>query len=317
MKKLEETKHYKILIVDDDRLIRTVIREILEKSGYRVMEAGDFASAMEIIYQVTPDLILLDVVLPDLDGYEICRVLRNDTRTSHIPIIMLTSRKDTEDKVAGLEAGADDYITKPFEEAELLARIKTHLRRAKQEKSFNPLTGLPGNILIEEQIKHEVSRKDHKFAVMYVDLDNFKAYNDVYGFLKGDEVIKFLAYILEQCVREYGNPHDFIGHIGGDDFIAITTPDKVDAICSNLINRFDSAIPFFYSEEDRKRGYIITKDRMNREMKFPIMTLSIAVVSNERRPIENHWQVAEIAAELKKYAKTIEGSVYVKDRRTK
>ncbi len=314
---MQEPTQHRVLIIDDDKFMVRIIRDCLEKESFIVHGAEDFNSAMEQIYQITPDIVLLDVVLPKMNGFEICRLLRNDTRTSHIPIIMLTSKGLTEDKVAGLEAGADDYITKPFDPLELVARVKTHLRRAKQEKSFNPLTGLPGNILIEEEIKQRVEGGKKHFAVLYIDLDNFKAYNDVYGFLKGDEVIKFVAHVLDKNVKDYGNQDDFIGHIGGDDFICITTPERVDDICSNIIERFDSAIQLFYSSEDRKRGYIITKDRSQQDVVYPFMTISIAVVSNETRAIENHWHVSEIAAEMKKYAKSKNGSVFVKDRRAR
>jgi len=314
---VQTLENNKVLVIDDDRFMVRVISDCLEKEGFAVNGAYDFNSAMDKIYSNAPDIILLDVVLPEMNGVEICRLLRNDTRTSHVPIIMLTSKVEVEDKVAGLDAGADDYITKPFDCLELIARVKTHLRRAKQEKSFNPLTELPGNILIEEEIKKRVNDVKKKFAVLYVDLDNFKAYNDVYGFLKGDEVIKFVAHILKKNINELGNPDDFIGHIGGDDFIAITTPSKVDTICRSVINQFDSTILLFYSKEDRKRGFIVTRDRTNQEIKYPFMTISIAIVSNEKRHINNHWQVAEIAAEMKKYAKSKTGSVYVKDRRVR
>lgn len=314
---MKENGSTKILVVDDDKFIVKIISDCLEKEKYLVCAAHDFESAMDKIYRNTPDLILLDVVLPKMNGYEICRLLRNDTRTSHVPVIMLTSKGEVGDKVTGLEAGADDYITKPFDNLELVARVGTHLRRARQEKSFNPLTGLPGNILIEEEIKHRVAEQTKQFAVLYLDLDNFKAYNDVYGFLKGDEVIKLVAHIIDTKMRDSGGQEDFIGHIGGDDFIAITTPDRVDDICNAVINQFDSTIPLFYSSEDRRRGHVVTKDRTNQETKYPFMSLSIAVVSNQNRSIENHWQVAEIAAELKKYAKSKEGSVYFKDRRNR
>lgn len=314
---MEDQTLNKVLIIDDDKFMVRVITDFLEKEGYKVFSANEFISAMELIYQVTPDIILLDVVLPKLNGYEICRLLRNDTRTSHLPIIMLTSRDQVEDKVAGLDAGADDYITKPFDNLELAARIKTHLRRAKQEKSFNPLTGLPGNILIEYEIKRRINDNTRKFGVLYIDLDNFKAFNDVYGFLKGDEVIKFVAHVIEKNVKELGNPDDFIGHIGGDDYIAITTPDKIENICEAIISQFDSSIPLFYSAEDRHRGFIITADRTNKVTQYPIMSLSVAVVSNEHRDIENHWQVAEIAAEMKKFAKSKPGSTFVIDRRVR
>ena len=314
---MQKSTNNKVLVIDDDKFMVRVISDCLQKEGFLVNGAYDFNSAMEQIYHTTPDIILLDVVLPKMNGYEICRLIRNDTRTSHLPIIMLTSKDQVEDKVTGLDAGADDYITKPFDNLELVARVKTHLRRAKQEKSFNPLTGLPGNILIEEEIKHRVSNTKKKFAVLYIDLDNFKAYNDVYGFLKGDEVIKFVAHLIEKNVNNLGGPNDFIGHIGGDDYIAVTSPNKIDPICRAIINQFDSTIPLFYSTDDRRRGFIVTKDRNNQEMKCPFMSLSIAVVSNERRYVENHWRVAEIAAEMKKFAKAKAGSVYVEDRRVR
>lgn len=314
---MQDQSPNKVMIIDDDKFMVKVISDCLEREGYEVFGANDFSSAMELIYHVTPDIILLDVILPKMNGYEICRLLRNDTRTSHLPIIMLTSRDQVQDKVAGLDAGADDYITKPFDNLELVARVRTHLRRAKQEKSFNPLTGLPGNIMIEDEIKRRVNENTRKFGVLYIDLDNFKAYNDVYGFLKGDEVIKFVAHVIEKNVIKLGNHDDFIGHIGGDDYIAITTPDKIDIICNAIINQFDSSIPLFYTSEDRRQGYIITKDRTNKDIKYPFISLSIAVVSDERRNIENHWQVAEIAAEMKKFAKSRPGSVYVFDRRVR
>ncbi|MFZ3171499.1 MAG: response regulator [Carboxydocellales bacterium] len=307
----------KVLIIDDDKFIVRVVSDRLNKEGYEVATAMDSVAGLNEIYESTPDIILLDVVLPGgQNGTEICRLLRNDTRTGHVPIIMLTSRRETNDIVSGLEAGADDYITKPFDTNELVARIKTHLRRAKQEKSFNPLTGLPGNLLIEKEIKAKVAEPNTPFAVLYLDLDNFKAYNDVYGFLKGDEVLKLLAHILTQCIKELGNRDDFVGHIGGDDFIAITTPDKVDIICPALITQFDSTIPLFYSLDDRKKGYIITYDRQDKEVEYPLVSLSIAVITNSKRPLITHWQVAEIASELKRFAKTLPGSNYVKDRRS-
>lgn len=301
----------KVLVIDDDKFMFKIISDCLQKEGYDVYGASDVSHGIEHIYDSVPDLILLDVVLPNISGYEICRMLRNDTRTSHIPIIMLTSRDQVKDKVAGLEAGADDYITKPFDTEELIARVKTHLRRAKQVKSFNPLTGLPGNVLIEEEIKERIEKKT-LFSVLYSDLDNFKAYNDVYGFLKGDEVIKFVAHVLSKNIKELGNHDDFLGHIGGDDFIVITTPDKVEILCDSIIHQFDSTIRLFYNSEDRKRGYIISKSRANTEKQFPIMSLSIAVVSNENDSIKSHWQVSEMAALIKSQAKLANGSIYVK-----
>ena len=305
----------RVLIIDDDKFIVKIITDALVQEGFEVSSALEGIVGLDMIYQNVPDLILLDVIMPGMDGHEVCRMLRNDTRTSHVPIIMLTSRSDTNDKVAGFDAGADDYITKPFAIPELVARAKTHIRRAKQVKSFNPLTGLPGNILIEEEIKARVAQPNILFAVMYLDLDNFKAYNDVYGFLKGDEVIKLVAHIMELAVKELGNTDDFIGHIGGDDYIIITNPAKAEDISQRIINQFDSTIPLFYNIEDRRNGFITTKNRQQVESQFPIMTISIAIVTNIHRSIDSHWEVGEIASELKKFAKMQENSVWVFDRR--
>lgn len=204
------------------------------------------------------------------------------------------------------------YLCKPFEPLELLARLRALLRRIQHKRYINPLSGLSGNPAIEKEIKARIIAK-RIFAVLYLDIDNFKAYNDTYGFLQGDEVIKFLTELLITTVQTEGNPDDFLGHIGGDDFIAITTPERVDKICKNLIVLFDQGIHKFYSKEDSKQGFVVTVDRRGREQIFRIMSLSIAVVSNEYRPIENHWIVGEIAAELKKIAKTFPGNVFVKD----
>lgn len=307
---MEKSKAQNVLVIDDDKFMFKIISDCLQREGYNVYGASDLTSGLEHIYSSAPDIIILDVVLPTVSGFEICRMLRNDTRTSHIPIIMLTSKDQTEDKVAGLEAGADDYITKPFEVSEFIARVKTHLRRAKQVKSFNPLTGLPGNLLIEEEIKKKTAQEG-AFAILYSDLDNFKAYNDVYGFLKGDEVIKFVAHVISKNVKELGNPGDFVGHIGGDDFLVITTPEKIEPLCKSIIHQFDSTIRLFYNSEDRKRGYIIAKSRAHAESQFPIMSLSIAVISNVEQKLENHWQVAEMAALIKNQAKSETGSLYL------
>ncbi|MHB1125494.1 MAG: GGDEF domain-containing response regulator [Bacillota bacterium] len=304
----------KILVIDDDRLISKIISDCLEQEGFNVATAGDCNIGLEKIYHAPPDIILLDVVLPDMNGYELCRVLRNNTRIGHIPIVMLTSLDTTEDKVAGLEAGADDYITKPFAVAELVARVKTHLRRSHKEKSFNPLTGLPGNKLIEEEIGYRIVNTDKNYAVLYLDLDNFKAYNDYYGFLKGDGVIKLLAEILKKTLKDAGNSNDFIGHIGGDDFIAITTMDKADNLCKEIIGQFDQVIPLTYLPQDRQVGYIVARNRENMQQKFPVMTLSIAVVSNRNRQFQFPWEVASVAAKLKKAAKSRAGSLYIVDR---
>lgn len=305
---------HKVLIVDDDPLITKMIKDTLEKADFETVVLHHPSQALDVAINFRPDIILIDRILPALDGCELCRQFRKNHYTAHIPILILTSRTDTADKVAGFEAGADDYLCKPFEPLELVARLRAHIRRVNQERQTNPISGLSGNPIIENEIKERI-KKGQKFAVLYLDIDNFKAYNDTYGFLQGDEVIKFLAETLITVFHEYGNPDDFLGHIGGDDFVAITTPDRAEKISSILIKNFDRGIQRFYSKDDLERGYFLTFDRRGRERIFPLLSISIAIVSNENRKIDNHWLVGEIAAELKKYAKTFPGSIYVKERR--
>jgi diguanylate cyclase (GGDEF)-like protein len=178
----------------------------------------------------------------------------------------------------------------------------------------NPLTGLRGNIDIKEEIRRRIKSKE-LFAVLYIDLDNFKAYNDYYGFLRGDEVIKFTAKLLSDALELLGGEKDFLGHIGGDDFIIITTPDRAEEMCKYIISRFDSEIKFLYDKKDRERGYIEAVSRRGEKLKFPFISISIAIVTNEFRTFRSDLEIAEVAAELKKKLKQIRGSSYLKDRR--
>ncbi|MDE2573004.1 MAG: GGDEF domain-containing protein, partial [bacterium] len=183
-----------------------------------------------------------------------------------------------------------------------------------QDSALQPLTRLPGNLAIEEAIKRRVA-SDEKWAVLYIDLDNFKAFNDVYGFMHGDDAIRLVATVVVECVREYGAEGDFVGHIGGDDFIVATHPHLVDAVCGAIIRAFDVRIRTLYNERDLRQGYIETRDRRGTLNRYPVMSISIAVVSNEHRPIVSHHLVGEMAAELKRHAKSMPGSTYVKDKR--
>ena len=197
-----------------------------------------------------------------------------------------------------------------------VARIIVNLIRAKQKRDVSPLTGLPGNISIEAETKRRIAR-NLKFATLYIDIDNFKSYNEIYGFPKGDAVIRELASVVDETVRTLGNYDDFIGHGGGDDFVVITTPEKAAAVAERIISDFEEKVPSFYREEDLKRGFSILVDRLGRDNYIPIMTLSIGVASNQKRRIATHWEVGEIAKETLSYAKSIPGSTYFVDRRTK
>jgi diguanylate cyclase (GGDEF)-like protein len=304
----------KILVVDDDPDIRDILKLTLSEENYEVIEAEDGEKAIKAIQTKAPDLVLLDYRIPKVDGREVCRQIKSDILLSHLPIIMVTGSGDVTDKVGGIDSGADDYIVKPFEPKELLARIRMIIRRTKRDLEANPLTRLPGNVSIINELQDRLSQTA-LFAVCYIDLDKFKAYNDKYGFEHGDEVIRETARILIRVVREVGHLNDFIGHIGGDDFVIVTAPDAVDSICKKIIADFEAASPSFYNEADRSAGYISALDRKGVQQKVPLLSVSIGVVTNEFRKIEHVAQVGEIGAELKALAKSLERSNYVKDKR--
>lgn len=304
----------KILIIDDTELMVQMIADILAGEGYDVVSANNGTDGIRMEMTHKPDLVLLDVIMPGLDGFEVCRLLRQDESNNLMPIIMLTAQGNEDDKLTGLELGADDYITKPFNPRELVSRVKNTLLRIERNRLANPLTGLPGNNEIQAEINYRIAN-EALFSVLYLDVDNFKAYNDAYGFARGDTAIKMIADILADIIPVFGSQSDFIGHIGGDDFVVITSPQNADIICENIIKEFDERVPELYSSRDRKAGYISTKNRKGDIIRYPIMTISIAAVSNEFRVLYSPIQVGEIAAELKKKAKEYSISVYLKDRR--
>lgn len=304
----------RILIVDDDPDIRDVLKLTLAEENYSVLEAEDGEQALKIINSKPLDLILLDYKIPKIDGRQVVQRVKSDLLLRHLPIIMVSGKRELKDKVDGLDAGADDYITKPFEPKELLAHIRMNLRRTEIDLEANPLTRLPGNVSILNELSRRLEGKS-LFAVAYIDIDKFKSYNDKYGFKRGDEVIRETARILIQSVQEEGGPQDFIGHIGGDDFVIIATPERVDNICKQVIVRFKETSTSFYNQEDIKRGYIVAQDRKGNEEMVPLLSISIGVVSNESRQITHVAEIGEIGAELKKLAKSHEGNIYVKDKR--
>ncbi|MDD4908485.1 MAG: response regulator [Candidatus Omnitrophica bacterium] len=304
----------KILIADDEPDIRDVLKITLSEENYTILEAGDGEEALKIITSKPLDLVLLDYKMPKMDGREVCRRVKSDLLLRHLPIIMVTGKSEVSDKVGGLDAGADDYITKPFEPQELLARIRMVLRRTERDLEANPLTKLPGNVSILNELSQRLESKK-LFAVAYADLDKFKSYNDTYGFEHGDDVIRETARILIRAVQEEGNPGDFIGHIGGDDFVIISTPDVVDKICYKVLDQFESTSPSFYNDEDKAKGYIVAVDRKGEQQNVPLISISIGVVTNEKREIAHVAQIGEIGAELKSYAKRLERSNYIKDQR--
>jgi diguanylate cyclase (GGDEF)-like protein len=304
-----------VLVVDDDLDIARYVELNLSLEGFTVHVAHDGQEAVRKAQALRPDAVLLDVMMPGLDGYEVCRRLRSNARTSHCAIIMLTAKSLSADTVLGLTAGADDYISKPFDPPELVARVRAALRRARQLRDISPLTGLPGNSEITRQVERLV-RDRSPFALIHADLDHFKAYNDRYGFLRGDAAIKATADLLQSVLDGYGGETCFLGHVGGDDFVILTDPDVAEEVAQKVIRRFDEMAPSLYDPEDAARGWIEVDDRRNNRRQVEVMTISLGIATTAHRPLLAVAEASTIATEMKMAAKQDDGtSAYRIDQR--
>ena len=309
----------RILVIEDDPKLRFILEKQLtdaKDASYEVRTAEDGVRGLEEVRRDPPELILLDVMMPGLDGYEVCRQLKSNPLTSRIPVIFLTAKSTFEDKIHGLELFADDYLTKPWAQNELLFRVRNQLKTRRGQLQSNALTGLPGNVLIDAELSRRIGQGE-KFAYLHIDRDYFKAYNDYYGHARGDLVIRFVASTLQDQVRNHGMLGDFVGHIGGDDFVVITTPERAGAIAVAIRASFDSGIASQYDPKDLQRGHImVLSSRQGGVQKFELMSVTVLVVSNVGRDIQHSAQVIDIAKDLKKQGKAMRGSVVVSDRRS-
>jgi diguanylate cyclase (GGDEF)-like protein len=305
----------KILVVDDDPDIARFVELNLRTHGYQTYVAADGQDALEKAFELKPDLILLDVTMPRMDGFEVAQRLRSDRRTSNVSIIMLTARALSVDTVLGLTAGADDYVIKPCDPIELVARVKGTLRRAREMKALSPLTGLPGNVRIQDEL-HGFISEGKPFALLYADLDHFKAYNDHYGFVRGDEALRAMARWIQESATEVAGDDVFIGHLGGDDFLVICLPEEAEQICKALVERSEREVPDLYDALERERGYVEIENRRHQVERFPLFSVSIGVATTARRTFTHHGEAVTVATELKEYAKRTPGSSYAIDRRS-
>ena len=303
----------KILLADDSHAIRFLVSEILTNAGFTVIEAEDGQEAIEKTYKENPDLLILDYEMPKKNGFEVVREVRSRTGYLHTPIIIFTANTEKDTKLEGLGMDIDDYLTKPADEDEIVARFKLLLKRNKQKMDCNPLTRLPGNPSIQARVEAEIA-SNHPFAVLYCDLNNFKSFNDKYGFEAGDRVLKQTAEILVRAAQQ--DPNAFVGHIGGDDFIIVCAFDKAEGIAKEITTRIDEVAPSFYNEEDRTQGFMQARNRKGELEKFNFLAMGIGIVHNTKRTLESFAMVSHIGAELKCLAKQHpQGSYYVMDRR--
>jgi len=309
-----DSSPYRILVVDDEPHIVQILKFTLEKAGYQVFTAEDGQIALEKIQEVEPHLVILDVMMPVMNGHEVCRKMREDFKMNQVPVIFLSAKGDTVARVEGLEGGANDYLVKPYANEELLLRVKNVLEWNIKQREANPLTGLPGNTAIERELKIRINRKE-PYAFLYIDIDNFKAFNDYFGYQKGDEIIGYLAGILSTAVEKFGTKEDFMGHIGGDDFVLITDSSRGQFVAKQIIDEFDKGALFLLGEEDVKRGYFEVRNRQGEIARVTLMSITIALVMSTDNKINHFAEINDIASELKKYGKKVKGSVVIRERR--
>ncbi len=304
----------KVLLADDQTELLMLMKETIEQAGFEVVTAHDGQEALKMIFETHPDIAVLDYSMPVKDGLLVAQDLKNNPLFAHIPIIICTAHSEKNAKMKGLGMGIDDYLIKPVDTDELVARIRMILKRNKLVLDTNPLSKLPGNPSIQARVEREIEQGG-EFAVLYLDLNNFKAYNDIYGFDAGDHILKATANLLVKLTIQNVNSRDFIGHIGGDDFIIVTDFERSEKLAETIVTSFDDISPSFYTKEDRERGYIVSTDRQNNVKKFPFLAIAVGIVHNKFRPLTSFAQVSNIGSELKKAAKTREKSFYILDRR--
>ena len=279
-----------------------MVRDLLESSGHEIALAADGPAALEAVRTREPDLLILDLNMPGLSGYEVCREVKRNPGTARVPILMLTAQSSVEHKLEGFEAGADDYLPKPFDARELRARVSALLRLVRREADRNPTSGLPGGHAIDEELSGRVARGE-TFAVCYIDLDNFKPFADHFGFSVADAVIRDTGDAIRKAASAVGAPADFVGHIGGDDFIVITEPDRADRLSHECATRFREVVARAIGEEAMEDGSFTAVDRSGivRTMPLACMSVAILVVRPEEWVSSKH--LGARAAEVKRRAK--------------
>jgi len=303
-----------VLVVDDDEQMLKLVKRVLERAGFECIAIGDGHAAHDAAIDWRPDIIVLDLMLGATTGEEILVELRRDFRTRLIPVVFLTVRSSLKDKVEHLLNGADDYVTKPFIPEELVARLKAVITRATTTRDLNPLTGMSGNSDILREITHRLVAQE-RFAVLYPDIDAFKSYNDHYGFLRGDDVIKTLSTIILEVLEANPSKRHFAGHVGGDDFVVLTEPSLAEPIADEITRRFDAAVPDLYDLLDRERGWIEYQERNGNKIRAEFVAVSIGIVIAEPGRYTSAAALSSRAAEVKGVAKRMPGSTWVVDRR--
>lgn len=303
-----------ILFIEDDLKLVQTVTETLTKAGYAVTNVQSSEQAFVSVFKKPPQVIILDINLPDLDGFHIARELKRNLMFRYIPLIVLSNRIDFLDKMRSLDVIMDEYLVKPIDTKDLLLRTQLVVTRSQANLDANPLTHLPGNMAIMRALTERMEG-GKPYAIGYADLNNFKAFNDTYGFSNGDKIIQFTANTLARVLQELSPNDNFVGHIGGDDFVFICGYDLATDICQKITDEFEKNAMSFYNEEDRKRGFVVVEDRRGIVSQVPLVSIAIGMASDEGGKFTNLGQINHALTQLKKYAKSFHGSAYVRDRR--
>ncbi len=288
----------RLLVVEDDQDISSMLKIYFSSQGYEVDLALRGELALEKTRQTMPHLIVLDIMLPDIDGYEVCKRLRSNSRTSHIPVIFLTQKDERSDKLQGLELGADDYITKPFDIEELRLRVQNAIARAERESLTDAQSGLPSGKLIEDQLRKIIREKDWSF--IDIRLNNFEYFKEVYGFIAANDVLRYTGMLMGEVLDNFGTEFDFLGHAGGNNFVIITRVARSTDVTEQIIKKFNETIPTHYNFMDRQQGYILAKNEKGEQIKYPLMTISIGAVSPKTHQFSDIREITELAAEARR-----------------
>ena len=304
-----------IYVIDDDESSIPIFKELF-RNDKEFKFIGVKTEQIDITLKNIPFLIIINEDSIDRDITGLCKQIRTDEDNQITPIIVVSSNTDKYHKLEVLEQSVEYYIKKPVDTEYLYYTIKNLDRLLKMNRRISPLTGLPGNVQIHAELKKRITNKE-EFSVLYLDLDNFKAYNDVYGFLKGDQIIEYTADTILKCIHQSFKENYFIGHIGGDDFIAIVPTLNCEDVCKDIIANFDANVVRFFTEDDVEKGYIEVANRKGVIEQFPLTSISIGVVEADVGRFANILEIGEVGAQVKHMAKSVMGSSYAIDRRKK
>ncbi|MCK5799620.1 MAG: response regulator [Deltaproteobacteria bacterium] len=288
----------KLVIAEDDDAVAHLVAASLGDAGFLCLRARDGEQAMNLVRSELPDALVLDVMMPKMDGIQVAQRVKGDVLLSRVPILMLTSLAGVENRVEGLEAGADDYLSKPFDLRELAARVKALIRQSRRERDRNPTTNLPGSQAIEDEVENLLVAKE-RFTLLYIDIENFRTYADVYGYRKADEVVAHTGRLILQRCRAIADPPPFVGHLGGDDFMVICRGTQVETLREEIDEALRASIPQLYTEEDIERGYITLSDESGELRRAQIMSASVATLVVEADEYKSTEDLAKVVTRVK------------------